>query len=77
MNTPSLSQSVLDSQENFERMGAAAYHTGHSRYTCVNDAMRRGWEEAAGADAYWRSMMAEADDRNEDVSYPSGWEVFA
>jgi hypothetical protein len=73
----SLAQQLLDNETEFEQRGAAAYHAGHGRAVCVNPAMLRGWQEAAGADAYWRSMMAEADDRNEDVSYPSGWEVFA
>ena len=54
---------TVDGQAEFERqIGRNLYRRGKPVEACVTDDMTAGYlaEEAKGADAYWRAMMAEA-----------------
>ena len=53
-----------DQAERMERqMGRNLYMRGRGLDACATDEMAAGWlaAERAGADAYWRCMMLEAD----------------
>jgi hypothetical protein len=52
-----------EQQADLERqVGRSLYRRGKPLRECVTDDMAAGWlaAERAGADAYWRSMMAQA-----------------
>lgn len=55
-----------EQQADLERqVGRSLYRRGRDLSECVTDDMTAGYlaAEAAGADAYWRCMMAQASDR--------------
>lgn len=68
-NNLSLAQQYVNHQDEQESEGRRLYDEGRPRGVCRNPAQLAGWDAAysAGADAYWRCMVAEASDVEMDV----------
>jgi hypothetical protein len=69
---------TAESQAELERqMGRSLYRRGKPLRECVTDDMAAGWlaAERAGADAYYRCMMSEAD-RREWVEFMTTTPIF-